>query len=201
MGIPEKLGSENQVLEYKARICAQGFKQVYGRNFEAKYAPPGKAASLRVLLSFAVNNDMKIHQLDVRSAFLTCPLKDKVTLLPPAGFDCPPNSVLELKKAIYGLKQAPLVWYKRLTEYLMTLGFHISIADPCVFWREDLASRPETWVFCHVDDLVIISRDPEVFRREMEAEFDIKYPGEAVFLGNEHRTLSARDSGKPNAIY
>jgi hypothetical protein len=178
----KKLGDKNQVIEHKARICAQGFRQTYGLNFLAKYAPTGRPASLRILISFAVDNDLSIHQLDVRSAFLTCPLDDKVTLLPPPGFECQPDTVLELKKAIYGLRQAPLVWYKRLSAYLKTLGFSISQSDPCVFWRVGVAWRVDTWIFAHVDDLVIISKQPEHFKKEMEAEFSIKYPGEAVFL-------------------
>ncbi|KAI7956392.1 hypothetical protein MJO29_007792 [Puccinia striiformis f. sp. tritici] len=177
-----KLGPANEIIEYKARICAQGFKQTYGLNFLAKYAPTGKAASLRFLLSFAVNNDMKIHQLDVRSAFLTCPLEDKVTLLPPKGYDIPDNSILDLNKAIYGLKQSPLVWYKRLTVFLKSIGFQIGVSDPCVFWREESNNQPATWIFAHVDDLIIISKDPEVFKKQMEKEFAIKYLGDATFL-------------------
>jgi hypothetical protein len=110
-------------VEYKARICAQGFCQTLGINFEQKYAPTGKAALLRLLLLFAVNNSLQIHQQDVKSAFLTCPLTDKVTLFPPHGFTCPPNSVLQLKKAIYGLKQASLEWYKRLSRFLLSIDF------------------------------------------------------------------------------
>ncbi|POW19575.1 hypothetical protein PSHT_04501 [Puccinia striiformis] len=151
-----KLGPANEIIKYKARICAQGFKQTYGLNFMAKYAPTGKAASLRFLLLFAVNNDMKIHQLDVRSAFLTCPLEDKVTLLPPKGYDIPDNSILDLNKAIYGLKQSPLVWYKRLTVFLKSIGFQIVVSIPV--------------------------KDPEVFKNKMEKEFAIKYLGDATFL-------------------
>ncbi|KAI7957506.1 hypothetical protein MJO28_004601 [Puccinia striiformis f. sp. tritici] len=177
-----KLGPENQILEFKARICAQGFRQTYGLNFLVKYAPTGRPASLHIILSFAVDNGLAIHQLDVRSAFLTCPLDDTVTLLPPPGFDCPPNTVLELKKAIYGLRQAPLVWYKRLTNYLKSLGFTVSESDPCVFYRVKVPGREDTIIFGHVDDLVIVSKRPQCFRAEMEAEFKIKYPGDAVFL-------------------
>ncbi|KAI7964673.1 hypothetical protein MJO29_002771 [Puccinia striiformis f. sp. tritici] len=166
-----KLGPDNQILEFKARICAQ-----------VKYAPTGRPASLRIILSFAVDNGLAIHQLDVRSAFLTCPLDDTVTLLPPPGLDCPPNTVLELKKAIYGLCQAPRVWYKRLSTYLTTIGFVVSQSDPCVFFRVKVTGREDTIIFAHVDDLVIVSKKPECFRAEMEAEFKIKYPGDAVFL-------------------
>jgi hypothetical protein len=126
-----------------------------------------------------VNQKLKIHQLDVRSTFLTCPLDDEVTLLPPQGYDCPPGTVFQLKKAIYGLKQASLVWYKRLAAFLKSIGFKPTISDPCVFVR---AEGIPTWLYCHVNDLVIISSDPTVFKAKMESEFDIKYLGEAKFL-------------------
>ncbi|KAI7933571.1 hypothetical protein MJO28_009171 [Puccinia striiformis f. sp. tritici] len=177
-----KLGADNQVIEYKARICAQGFRQTFGINFELKYAPTGKAASLRLLLSFAVNEGLQIHQLDVRSAFLTCPLEDTVTPYPPQGYPCKEGTIFELKRAIYGLKQASLVWYKRLSGFLTSIGFYATLSDPCVFHRPAKPSKPATWIYAHVDDLVIISSGPEIFKTEIESEFDIKYMGAAEFL-------------------
>jgi transposase InsO family protein len=41
-----KLGANNEIIKYKARICAQGFQQTHGLNFDAKYAPTGKPTSL-----------------------------------------------------------------------------------------------------------------------------------------------------------
>jgi hypothetical protein len=105
------LGSKNQVIEYKARICAQGFCQTLGINFDLKYAETGKAASLRLLISFALNRGLQIHQLDVQSAFLMCLLEEKVTLLPLPGFPCAPGTILNLRRAIYGLKQVLLAWH------------------------------------------------------------------------------------------
>jgi histone deacetylase 1/2 len=103
---------------------------------------------------------LQIHQLDFCSAFLTCPLEDKVTLFPPPGFNCPLGTVLELRKAIYGLKQALKAWYERLKGFLSGVGFSATVSDPCVFHRPDAPERPATWIFAHVDDLVVISRDP-----------------------------------------
>jgi hypothetical protein len=129
----QKLGLENQVVEYKVRICAQGFCQTLGINFEQTYAPTGKAALLCVLLLFALNKGLLIHKLDVRSAYLTCLLEEKVTLLPPPGFQCATGTVLELRKATYGLKQALEAWYKRLRDFLNSIGFQATVADLCVF--------------------------------------------------------------------
>lgn len=178
----KKLGSNNEVTEFKARICAQGFRQTFGLNFHAKYAPTGRPVSLRMLISFAINQNLKIHQLDVRSAFLTCPLEDKVTMLPPPGYEGPSGNIFELHKAVYGLRQAPLVWYKRLSNFLKSIGFKVSVSDPCVYWRGESSGKPMTWIYGHVDDLAIISKDPLVFKAEIEKEFDIKYLGEAEFL-------------------
>jgi hypothetical protein len=104
-----------------------------GINFELKYAPTGKAASLRLLLYFALNRGLQIHQLDVRSSFLTFLLEDKVTLFPPPGFNCPPGAVLKLRKAIYGLKQASKAWHDCLKGFLSSINFKSTVSDPCVF--------------------------------------------------------------------
>ncbi|PLW28356.1 hypothetical protein PCANC_23994 [Puccinia coronata f. sp. avenae] len=175
----KKLGAENQVTEFKACICSQGFCQTYGLNFEMKYAPTGKPSSLRLLLSHAIQDNLLIHQLDVKYAFLTCDLEEEVFMLPPPGYRTGENLVLQLKKAIYGLKQASLAWYRCLSSFLQTIGFSVSIADPCVFWR--LEPSP-LWIFSHVDDLIIVGRDPLLFRSQMEKEFKIKYMGDASFL-------------------
>jgi hypothetical protein len=174
----KKLGVKNEVIEFKARICAQGFWQTHGLNFDLKYAPTGKPSLLRLLLSYAVTNQLLIHQLDVKSAFLTCDLDEKVYLTPPLGYRTGANIYLALNKAIYGLKQESLAWYNRLSSFLVKIGFLVSFANPCVFWRaSDL-----TWIFAHIDDLIIFSKQPEDFVKQMSSEFQIKYMGEASFL-------------------
>jgi hypothetical protein len=175
----KKLGADNQVIEYKARICAQGFRQTYGLNFELKYAPTCKPSSLRFLLSLANEKGLLIHQLDVKSAFLTCDLEEEVLMLPPAGYLSGQRVVLRLIKAIYGLKQASLAWYCRLSSFLLSIGFKISVADPCVFWRED---PTPLWIFSHVKDLIIVGSNPLFIWSQMEQEFKIKYMGDASFL-------------------
>ncbi|PLW45549.1 hypothetical protein PCASD_06269 [Puccinia coronata f. sp. avenae] len=175
----EKLGADNQVVEFKARICAQGFRQTYGLNFELKYALTGKPASLRFLLSLASQQGLLVHQLDVKSTFLTCDLEEEVLMLPPAGYLSGQRVVLRLVKAIYGLKQASLAWYRRLSSFLTSVGFSTSIADPCMFWR---CLPTPLWIFAHVDDLILVGKDPLFFRTQMESEFKIKYMGDASFL-------------------
>ena len=63
--------------------------------------------------------------MDVKSAFLNEILSEEVYVDQPMGFEDPKFSshVYELKKTLYGLKQSPRVWYKRLITYLLEKKF------------------------------------------------------------------------------
>ncbi|GJU60684.1 putative RNA-directed DNA polymerase [Tanacetum coccineum] len=63
--------------------------------------------------------------MDVKTAFLSGPLKEKVYVAQPKGFIDPDHleKVYRLRKALYGLKQAPRAWYDKLSTFLMSKGF------------------------------------------------------------------------------
>ncbi|MBW0536422.1 hypothetical protein O181_076137 [Austropuccinia psidii MF-1] len=162
----------NNVVEYKARLCAQGFTQTPGVDFDKTYAPTGRLNSLRCLIAHAAPKGLHFHQIDVKSAFLNAPLAEIVYFSIPQGLDINQRkSCLHLKKAIYGLKQAPLAWYQRLREWILKIGFSLCIIDPCVFFRSK--STP-TWLYIHVDDIAIFGEDVSTFKQEIAQEFDIK---------------------------
>ena len=52
--------------------------------------------------------------MDVKSKFLNGDLKEEVYVSQPPGFEVPhsTNKVCKLKKALYGLKEAPKAWYQ-----------------------------------------------------------------------------------------
>ncbi|KAH9458192.1 hypothetical protein Pst134EB_033400 [Puccinia striiformis f. sp. tritici] len=166
----------NIPIEYKARLCAQGFQQVEGKDYFVTYAPTGKMVSLRMLIIHALEHDLLFHQIDIKSAFLNAPLEEDIYVNPPPGVNIPPGHVLKLKKAMYGLKQAPNAWHRTLTEWLFQIGFRRCDAEPCVFWRRG------TFLYLHVDDLAIFSKDPKVFKTEVRSKFQITDLGESTLL-------------------
>jgi hypothetical protein len=93
----------------KARLVAQGFTQIEGLDFGETYAPVARLESIRILLAYATRHDFKLYQMDVKSAFLNCPLSELVYVEQPSGFEDLKfsNHVYKLHKALYGLKQAP----------------------------------------------------------------------------------------------
>ncbi|MBW0499166.1 hypothetical protein O181_038881 [Austropuccinia psidii MF-1] len=170
----------NEVTEHKARLCAQGFTQTPGLDFDKTYSPTGCLNSLQTLIAFAASRKLEFHQVDVKSAFLNAPLAEIVYLSIPQGLNLDQRKYcLKLNKAIYGLKQAPLAWYERLQKWLIKSGFSSCILDPCVFfWNGQIP----TLLYIHVDDIAIFSSDASVFKKEIACEFDIKDIGPADLM-------------------
>jgi hypothetical protein len=106
----------------KARLVAQGYTQVEGLDFEETYAPVVRLEAIRILLAYACAHNIKLYQMDVKSAFLNGYINEKVYVEQPSSFknDKKLDHVFKLKKALYGLKQAPRAWYKRLRDFLLS---------------------------------------------------------------------------------
>ena len=65
-----KYDGKGRVKCFKSRLVAQGYSQKYGVNYDEIFAPVACFSSICILLAFAVENRMKIHQMDVVNAFL-----------------------------------------------------------------------------------------------------------------------------------
>jgi hypothetical protein len=125
------------VTRNKAQLVAKGYSQVEGLDFDETYAHVARLESIRILLAYATYHRFKLYQMDVKSAFLSGPIKEEVYVEQPPGFEDSeyPNHVYKLSKALYGLKQAPRAWYECLRDFLITNGFKVGKADPTLFTK------------------------------------------------------------------
>nr|GEY23121.1 hypothetical protein [Tanacetum cinerariifolium] len=80
---------------------------------------------LQIFVAYATHKSFPIYQMDVKTAFLSGPLKEEVYVAQPDGFVDPdhPEKVYRLRKALYGLKQALRAWYDELLKFLTSKGF------------------------------------------------------------------------------
>ena len=76
-----------------------------------------------------------IHQMDVKTTFLNGVIEEEVFIEQPEGFEVfnSESHVCRLKKALYGLNQAPHAWYTRIDSYFIGFGFSKSEADPNLY--------------------------------------------------------------------
>nr|GEZ99462.1 retrovirus-related Pol polyprotein from transposon TNT 1-94 [Tanacetum cinerariifolium] len=97
------------VLKNKARLLAREFRQDEGIDFEESFAPVARIEAIRIFVENVAHKNIKIFQMDVKTAFLNGELKQEVYVSQPEGFvnQDNPSHVYKLKKALYGLKQAP----------------------------------------------------------------------------------------------
>ena len=110
---------------------AQGYTQVEGLDFGETYAPVERLEAIRILLAYACAHDIKLYQMDVKSAFLNGYINELVYVEQHPYFEDEkkPNHAYKLKKALYGLKQASRAWYERLRNFLLSNGFKIGKVD------------------------------------------------------------------------
>ncbi|CAI7888074.1 unnamed protein product [Closterium sp. NIES-53] len=143
---------------FKARYVVRGFSQREGVDFFQTFAPTPKMTTLRVLLHIAAWRDYELHSLDFSTAFLQGSLHEQIWLRCPPGFTSsfPPTTQWQLRRLIYGLRQAPRVWHDTLRTTLAVLDFFPLSADPSLFVRR--CSTP-FFVLVYVDDLVFATPD------------------------------------------
>jgi hypothetical protein len=93
------------VVRNKSRLVAQGFSQKEGIDYEETFAPVARLEEIS-LLAFFMAKGFKLHQMDVKSAFLNGVLEEEVYVRQPPGFESEkyPHRVYKLRKALYGLK-------------------------------------------------------------------------------------------------
>ncbi|GJV43180.1 putative ribonuclease H-like domain-containing protein [Tanacetum coccineum] len=123
------------VIRNKARLVAQGYTQEEGIDYDEVFTPVARIEAIRLFLAYASFKDFVVYQMDVKSAFLYGKIEEEVYVCQPLGFEDPdfPDRVYKVKKALYGLHQAPRAWYETLSTYLLDNGFQRGKIDKTLF--------------------------------------------------------------------
>ena len=94
-----------------------------------------------------------------------------------------PNHVFKLKKALYGLEQAPQPWYERLTKFFLENSYKRWGVDRTLFIKQ-----LNPWILVvqiYVDDIVFGSTSSDhvqEFMSQMKREFEMNMVGELIFF-------------------
>lgn len=180
--------------QYKARYVAKGYSQIPGVDFQETFSPTARITSIRILMQFALEHNLFVHQMDVKAAYLNAPIDVELYVDQPEGYQVKSKTgeklVFKLKKSLYGLKQSGRNWNNRLHCNLIEQGFVQSLVDPCVYTKHS-SEQPisHNIIIVWVDDLILASNS-EIFLKNVKSHlnksFKMKDLGEiSWFLGIE----------------
>jgi hypothetical protein len=90
----------------------------------------------------------------------------------PPGFE-EAGMVLELKKALYGLRELPLLWYQEIARFLETLTLTRSEEEPYVFVNNHVL------LLFYVDNILVLCRKEDSptankIVQQLQAKYEIR---------------------------
>jgi hypothetical protein len=158
----KKLRADGTIEKYKARLVAKGYTQKEGEDFFDTYSPVARLTTIRVTLSLAASHGLLVHQMDIKTTFLSGKLYEEIYMGQPDGFirEGQERKVCKLLKSLYGLKQAPKQWHEKFERTLTSIGFIVNESHKCVYYRH---GGGEGVVLClYVDDILIFGTSLKV---------------------------------------
>ena len=141
----------------KARAVLLGYQDP-SYEHRATTAPVMTRQSRQLLLHIAASKKWRVAKEDVTGAFLQGrEYPDTLYCIPCPeiceAMNLEPGTITKLKKACYGLVDAPLEWYRTISEYLQELGLERLWSDACMWvWRPQGCLRGI--ISGHVDDFL-----------------------------------------------
>jgi transposase InsO family protein len=173
-----KYTADGSVERYKARLVAKGYAQKEGIDYNETFAPVAKMTSIRILLALAAIEDLEVHQMDVKTAFLNGDLEEEIYMDQPEGYilEGEEQLVCKLSKTLYGLKQSPRAWYKKIDEYFASQSLIKSHVDPNIYVLRR-SDGSFIIIALYVDDLMLVSNDMKLLlktKRNLAGRFEMK---------------------------
>jgi hypothetical protein len=155
----------------KARLVAKGFSQVEGVDYDEIFSPVVRFETVRMMLALAALEDWYITGLDVKTAFLYGELDEELYMEQPEGFKAKgqEHKVLRLLRAIYGLKQAALAWWKALDKSMAAMGCKRLLSDSGLFTYQG-KGKARVVIIVYVDDVIFMGSDT-VLIHELKDKF------------------------------
>lgn len=171
---------------FKGRLTAVGCAQQPGVDYDDTFAPVPRTESFLIFMSIVATENLEMVQIDIKTAFLNADLDKPIFMTQPEGFLVPGKEdwPVLLKKALYGTKQAPMLWSKTLKGKLEAAGLKPLAADGCVYIR--VKGNETAILVVYVDDVIYASnkkKSLKIFVDYMASEFENRNLPPTRFLG------------------
>ncbi|KAI1006753.1 hypothetical protein K3495_g1465 [Podosphaera aphanis] len=170
------------------KLVVRGFEQRNGIVYDKTFASTCASTTWKLAIALAAKYGYEIHQMDVVAAFLHGDIEGQVYVeMPPMWKETigltHDGDFCKLSKSLYGLKQSPRLWQKKLREVLRRLNYKPLPSDEAAYVNTN--SNNFLAIITHVDDFLIIAKSGEElkkFNEEISKELNIEDLGYACAL-------------------
>jgi hypothetical protein len=104
-----------------------------------------------MLMALVAAFNLEVIQLDAINAFVNAQLDEEIYIACPDGFKTP-GYCYKLRRALYGLRKSPKLWFLELSTTLKELGLIPVPDEQCLY----IHPNKPILVFFYVDDILII---------------------------------------------
>ena len=175
----------------KARWVKDGHKTAEPEN--STFAGVVSRESVRIALTYAALNDIKVTVGDIQNAYLQAPSSEKHYIICGDEFGIEHRGkVAPIERALYGGKSSGADFWRHLRTCMHHLGFEPCKADSEVWMRPALKDNGDKYweyVLLYVDDVLCISMNgDDVIKKEIGRYFYIKSGSVGppdIYLGNK----------------
>ena len=149
---------DGSIDKFKARLVAKCFKQKADLNLFDTFSSVTRVTSIGLLIAIVVIFDVKIHQMDVKTAFLNGDLEEEIYVDQLEGFVEPrqESKVCKLTKSLYGLKQTPKQWHEKFDSCMIENGYKSNECDKCIYSK--LWNNLHVIISLYMDDMLILAQ-------------------------------------------
>ncbi|XP_068487137.1 uncharacterized protein [Phaseolus vulgaris] len=125
------------------------------------FSPVSKKESFRIIMALVAHYDLKLHQMDVKTAFLNGDLEEHVYVDQPASRQ----------------------WYLKFNDTIVSFGFKENIIDRCIYLK--VSGSKFIFLILYVDDILLATNDLGLFsetKKFLSNNFEMKDMGEIQIL-------------------
>ncbi|CAN0492606.1 unnamed protein product, partial [Discosporangium mesarthrocarpum] len=196
--LKRKVNQFGEVVRYKARSVAKGFRQIQGLDYDDVFAPTPSPAILRMIFALAASKDWELKHWDVKQAFTQADVEEDIYVCLCDGCGDLSGEVVKLLKSLYGCRQSGRNFNLLLVQILSECGFELCEADTFV------DGEVRAVMATHVDDLFIAGALVllPVIKSGIQKYFEIEdlgdmkyYMGCEVHSNRAARTLTVSQTG------
>ena len=143
---------------HKARLVPNG--SLTPEPAENIYSGVVSLRHLRLVIFLGELNNLELWGADIGNSYLETYTQEKLFIIAGPEFEELEGFLLIFNTALYGLKSSGKRWAERFYDIVKDMGFTPSIADPCIWMRENQKLKCYEYVATYVDDLCIAAQNP-----------------------------------------